>query len=695
MFVKRFFVIFGFAAIACFFFSHFALAATAKVPMTVNGDVVEFKSAGREVVAEGNVEIVYQSSKMTCDKVRVFIDEKLAIAEGHVCFFRAEGEEFEGDLVILDFNNRTGTITGPVISMMPYYGKAEVMDRISDDEFSLFNAEMSTCDLPHPHWGLKCKSVKMDPGRVLTAKGIKLNVLGVPLLYVPSYTQVMTDKRPRLMIIPGYKKEFGKELFGSWRYYLNANAKGLLHLDWYEKTGWAEGVDLNYNTRSFGIGNAKYYRIDEKNTRDDIDASVKKDGERSRIELRHRWNMTESDNLVVDYFRSSDPDFRKDYFLREYTKEPDPKSFFQYSHVYPNATLSFLAEPRVNDYSSMLEKVPEIKLETINQKILDTPFYFKDTTVSSYMMNAAANESPSGHVGRVDTTNQFSYLFRMMGVDLSPFAGYENTLYSRGIDGKESLARGMFFTGMDASLRLFKIYEVNTNFMHLNISKLRHIVTPSFQYRYQLEPTINSSRLQQFDAIDALGQQNSFVFSLENKLQTKRDGNSVDLATLIMSTPYLLDAGTGAQKGFGNFTIKLEANPYSWCGFESDTLFNKNDQDFATISNSLWMDIGRLKTNFGYEYKKEVSSQLTLGASYPLNPFWKVGIYERIEYKTGNLVEQEYTLERDMHCWVAQFIINQREVEGLTVLLAFKLKGFPEIAVGAEKTFTPPRTTEE
>lgn len=694
--MNRFYMRGGLAAIIFFSSVCSVLAAVAKVPMTVNGDVVEFKSSGREVVAEGNVEIGYQDSRMTCNKVRVFIDEKLAIAEGNVSFYKGEGQEFSGDLVIFDFANRTGTITGPDIDMAPYYGKAEIMDRMSDEEFYLYNAEMSTCDLPHPHWGLKCKTVKMDPGRVLTAKHIRLNVLKVPLLYFPAYTQVMSDERPRLMIMPGYKKEFGKELFGSWRYYLNDNARGLLHIDWYEKTGWAQGVDLNYNTKLFGFGNAKYYRISGNDVREEIEAGeIRRSGERSRIEVRHRWNMTDVDNLVFEYFRQSDIDFRKDYFLREYSKEPEPKSLFQYSHVFPNATLSFLAEPRVNSFYTVLQKVPELKLETTNQKILGSPFYFKNITSSTYFMNALQNESVTSQVARTDSMNQFSYLFRFMGVDFGPYVGYEETLYSHGVDGNKHLNRGMFFSGMDASLRLFKVYDLDTNFLRLDINKLRHIMTPSAQYHYQQQPTVNKSLIQQFDGIDSLDKKNSIDLSFENKIQTKRKGQSVDLATLIVSAPYVFDRNTTVDEGFGDVTTKFEVNPYSWCGFESDTAISRKRHYLMTVSNSLWMDFGRVKTNFGYEYKREESSQLTVDVKCALNPFWRVGIYDRFEFKTGDLVEQEYTLERDMHCWVAQLIINRRQTEGLTVLFAFKLKGFSKMAVGAQKTFLAPRVDNE
>lgn len=664
--------------------------AADKQPITVNGDMVEFKAEGREVVAEGHVEILGQDMTMTCDRVRIFMDEKLIIAEDNVRFVRAAGtEEMEGEIIIFDFGSKTGTIIGANVRMSPYYGKAATMEKLSDREYVLARAEVSTCDLPHPHYRLDCREVTMDPGRLLTAKGIKVSILDIPLMYVPYYSHLLTDKRPRLMITPGHSKFFGTEVLGSWRYYLNENAKGLLHFDWYQRRGWAQGLDLNYDTKITGYGNAKYYRIDEKDP-EDLSRNRK---QRSRAEWRHRWHISDNDHAVLEFFKQSDPNFRKDYFYREYERDMNPLSYFLYSHVFPSATLSFLGQPRVNFFDTVLQKIPELKLETINQKIGPTPFYFKSTSSTSYFSNTTGNLKTTSDVTRLDTANQLQYLFRFCGVDFSPFAGYEETYYSRGVDGKESLNRGMFFGGIDISTKLYKIYDLKTDLWHLKIDRLRHIVTPTVQYRYQHEPTVNLSRIQQMDPLDALDKKDTVTLGLENKLQTKRDGNSVDIAMLLVTADYNFEENaTTTTRGFQNIKYRLELKPYGWWEVDSDGEYDMVNDLFKTVNVDFWANMGRSRAQLSYRYAQDVSSQLTVGFETPLNPFWSFAVYERFEIKTGNLVEQEYRLTRDLHCWFMEFIVNQRENEGVTFLLAFKIKAFPEIGINAEKTFSPPRS---
>ncbi len=666
-------------------------AATAKQPITVNGDTVEFKSEGREILAEGNVEIVYQGSKISCQRVRVFIDEKIAIAEGNVKLDKDTGEQLTGETIVYDFGEQTGVLINSAVAMQPYYGKTDLMEKVSDSKFVLENAELSTCDLPHPHYCLRVSEAEIVPGETLTAKDIRLSILDIPLMYFPCYVQDLKDKRPRLMITPGRRKDLGTYLLGSWRYYLNDNARGLLHFDWYQNKGWAQGVDLNYNTKVVGSGNVKYYRIDEEDTRKDVPESLRESDERSRIEMRHRWDPSARDHIVLEYFRQSDPLFRKDYFFREYEKESNPRSFFLYSHAYPNATLSFLGQPRINSFDSVVEKVPELKLETVNQRIGDTRWHYKNLSSATHLINAPANSKVTAETSRLDTSNQLSYLFKFFDINLSPFAGYRNTYYSRSIDRDEDLFRGMFFSGIDMSVKFFKLFDVQTDFMNLNINKLRHIVTPSVQYRYQKDPTVNSTRLFQFDEVDALQKSNQLTFSLENKLQTKRNGATEDLGRLILSSNYAIGDNSSLASGFQSLTYDLEFKPYTWWEFDSDGEYDTIQKFFKTVNMDYWMNIGKSRTVLGYRFKHDESSQMTAGFDCTLNPFWKLGIYERFEFKTGDLVEQEYRLQRDMHCWIMELIINRRESEGITFLLAFRLKAFPDIGIDASKSFTPPR----
>ena len=60
--------------------------ARGRVPQSivVNGDNVEYLTERQEVVAEGNVEIIYEGTKLTCRKLTVNTKTKQGVAEGNV-----------------------------------------------------------------------------------------------------------------------------------------------------------------------------------------------------------------------------------------------------------------------------------------------------------------------------------------------------------------------------------------------------------------------------------------------------------------------------------------------------------------------------------------------------------------------------------------------------------------------------------
>ncbi|MFH1339221.1 MAG: putative LPS assembly protein LptD, partial [Candidatus Omnitrophota bacterium] len=117
-----------------------------------------------------------------------------------------------------------------------------------------------------------------------------------------------------------------------------------------------------------------------------------------------------------------------------------------------------------------------------------------------------------------------------MFVDVSPYLGLRETGYSRDKDGSPIAPRTTFYTGADMSTRFFRVFNVVSDFLGMNINRLRHVITPRVQYSYVHEPTVSPSKLQTFDDIDSINGDNRFTLELENKLQTKREENPVDLA---------------------------------------------------------------------------------------------------------------------------------------------------------------------
>lgn len=658
------------------------VAPSTRKPVEVNGDRVEFFSEEKKVTAEGNVVINYGDSKLTCKKVTVYTQTKDAFAEGDVHLYSPKGE-ISGENMKYNFDKQAGILYDAKFTATPFYGAGKSIQKIDANEMRANKAYMTTCDLEKPHYRLRSKQVLIYLGNKIVAKNVTVVVGNTPILYIPYYVQPLDDKRPHVTLVPGYDKVWGAYLLQSWRYYFNENAKGTIHLDYREKKSFTSGVDYSYKMVNFGEGIIRTYYTNERSLQRHFwveqKAVVK---ERFKVEWRHKWQIDPQTQAIWQYYKIKDKDFLKDYFEREYEKVPEPKSFFLLTHTMPSATLSFDVEKRVNHFFANTDMLPQIKLDTIDQKMGDSRFYFKNQTSYANLSSKTAQPAPTDPKGkqtqRVDTYNQIARQDKIGFIETRPYVGVRQTYYSRNNDSQTNLVRGVFYSGVDLSTKFYRLFDVQTNSANLDINKLRHIITPTIAYAYIPPPTIAASKLTYFDDIDTIASKNQVILSLENKLQTKRKEGSVDLLRWLLSTNRQFKQKPKGTR-FDHLTSDLEINPYSWLNFYASSDYNMRlrklditNIDFAATGGDKWY------VGAGQRYQRKTSNQTTAEISYRFNPKWKARAYERFEFKTNALKEQEYTIIRDLHCWTMEMSYNSTQGLGNTIWFIFRIKAFPK-----------------
>jgi hypothetical protein len=277
--------------------------------------------------------------------------------------------------------------------------------------------------------------------------------------------------------------------------------------------------------------------------------------------------------------------------------------------------------------------------------------------------------------------------------------GTRYTYYSKDKNGSENLYRNVFYTGYDTLIKFYRLFDVEVNKYGLEISKLRHVITPSIKYAYIHDPTLPTDRLTAFDNIDSISAQNKATLSLENKLQTKRNGTSVDFLNFIVDSPYYFNMeGHGGRFNYINFD--LEMLPNSWLKYWSDAQFDLRRRAFSTANFDVTFpleDKGKVST--GYRYAASTNDNdpdseiFTFGFERNLNPKWRLRTYHRLNFAAGKMIEeQEYALVRDLHCWEMELIVNNKKKKGVTFWLAFRMKAFSDIGFDFEKSHQAPKT---
>jgi len=683
-----------------------------KEPIVVNGDVVEYFHDKKQVVGTGNVSITYKDVILTCERIIVYLDTREGIAEGNVKV-RQNDAYFTGDKISYNFDTRKGEILNGYLSARPFFGRAASLDKAAvKDDFEVNQGYVTTCDLDEPHYRVQARQVKVYVEDKVVAKHILFYVGKVPVMYLPYYVQSLKDRKTHISVIPGEDKDWGYYVLTAYRYYLADWSRGDILLDYRSKKGLGEGINHYIDTQQLGKGAFKFYYTHENDS-----LAYEKTGairDRYRYQYRHRWDMGPDTGtyMIGELNKLSDRDIIKDIFYNEYEELGSaPDNYISFITTKPEYSTEFLVRARLNNFETVVERLPQYNINIYNYQIKNTAFYYTGSASGAYLNTKYDNSNVAPwqaqkDVGaiRVDAYNQLSYaakLFKSWSV--TPYFGMRETYYSRNKWGDTNEFRTIFQGGVDNQIKFYKIYDVETDFMGLDINKLRHIITPVANYYFRHQPTIDPSNLNQFDEIDAFEANNGILFGLENRLQTKRGESSnmksVDLATLMIWSDYQfrLDKGNTRFKSnkFKTLEFQLELIPYSWAYLTSKLSVDTKRYTVQSGSVDLVMNGGdKWQLIVGQRYENVttgITSLITMDATYKINDKWRIRAYERFNLEEGFIEEQEYTIYRDLHCWIAEFVWNIQNNGDQGVYLIMKLKAFPEYPVGYRRTISRPR----
>ncbi len=678
----------------------------AAAPVIVNGDKIEYFHDKKKIIGSGNINITYGDVKLTCDKITLFTDTKIGMCEGNVKVIQLGGS-FEGEKIRYDFANKTGSIIDGYVRADPIYAHAEKVEKVSKDKIVFDDGYVTTCDLKKPHYRIQAKQVRFYLDDKVVAKHVFFFIGNVPLFYVPYYVQPIRDVKTKITVIPGYEDDWGYYALGAYRYYLNEKNKGYLRLDYREKKGLGEGIDYKYDLDELGDGVARFYFAQENN-----DLTIKKTGgvdDRWRLQYKHLINFTNDTIGAIEINKLSDENMIKDYFYKEYEEGMEADNYISFITTKPNYNFKIFARKRLDDFFTVTERLPEVSLQVNNQRLWDTFFYYYNemSFTNLYKKYKESSNLEDEEALRFDTYHKLSYATKLFrSIYATPYVATRQTYYSRNKWGEDNLLREIYEYGLDLSTKFYRTFDIEIP--EIDIYKLRHIISPTVGFYHRRQPSISPTNLFQFDSIDSLDYQNGISLSLENKFQTKRSNpegsKSVDLLRFIVSTDYLyrFKKGNLGFKGVGRFTdvkYELELRPYDWLFAQTDITMRSKDHIIKSANTDLIFNFGeKLKFGMGHRYEysdTDTTSQFTLDTTYKINEGWSLAkgwairAYERFDTHDQKWQEQEYTIYKDLHCWLGEFTCNIKEGE-YSFWVIFRVKAFPDVPIGLKRTYNRP-----
>ena len=664
-------------------------------------------------------------------------------AKGNVTL-QSEDRVFTSDRLYYNFQTRSMQTDNFRAGQTPFFVEGiNIKGDANKNEYSAQEVLLTSDDRSDPLLKLRTRSLNISPGKYLEAKGVTFYAGNVPIFYFPYYKRRLDQPPNHWSITPGYRSRYGMFFEGAYNWNLSDQLKGKANLDYRSLRGLAGGLDVDYDLGLLGDGDVSVYIM---NDRDPQSGAGSRSGsieftdrtDRHRLSLFHSVNIETNFTAKLLFQDQSDRFMNRDFFESDFRQDPQPESHIEIAKHWENFSVSLLSQPQVDDFYQTVERLPELRVTGLRQRLGETPlFYESETSVGYFEFSPASDDSEltSYQALRGDTHQQLllpSNYFNWLNV--IPHAGFRFTHYgSRSSDESDfgqmnDIDRSVFNTGIEFSFKASSTFP-DAKLSLLDVDGLRHVVQPMANYIFVPDPNKRPWELPQFDrelhslrlrpidfpdynSIDTIDSRNVIRIGVRNRLQTKRFGLVDDVLNWELFTDWRLDTGMYEER-FNDVYSDLEVKPRSWLLLGSELrydpnkrLLNESNNTISLLPNNKW------SLTLGHRYLRDLT-QDELKGFYPYDPFfenslgenWRWGnnlLYSRLYYRfnedwgfrmihqfeasDGTMEEQSYSVYRDFSSITSALRFRLRDHRGgkndFSVSLLFSLKAIPRINLG-------------
>ncbi len=487
----------------------------------------------------GHVVATYQDMRLAADEITYNDTTGEMDARGHIVFDDPKGH-IEADSAQYNiytergwFQHAHGYVNSIVphskkiiTSNTPYYIRAEKIERLNGDTFSVYHAMLSACEEEHGGWSFGVTSAKVEVGNQMSTHGAIFRFLGFPLFFLPYVSHsIAPNPRHSGFMFPqiGNASQKGLILGEGFFWNINPSADLLVGLENFSLRGLAEygrfrakpTEDSQITVDYFGINDQGYGPLRQ----------VRAPGESlDVVGIANNLGDGFRGVVSVDYinslaFRTTWSDsFNAAVFSEAHQTGFVTKNWDSYSlNIYASRYQDFLSAAPVNEQSIIIRQLPSISLSGMDQPVGTSPFYF------------AFDVSMDG-VGRTDPTFTTPLLTERMdlyprvtlrvnpfwGFHLTPLIGVRETFYgANNQPGQGPVNRFIGELGVDLRPPSFEKVFDKPHWGH----KFKHVIEPDIRYHLLKSPNPeNFFDIVRFDQTDVVTQTNELDFSLTNAL---------------------------------------------------------------------------------------------------------------------------------------------------------------------------------
>ena len=677
-------------------------------------DQLEYTHNQKKIIAKGNVVITYGEVKLTSDYAEVETEEKKAYAKGHVIVLRGNQIAARGNEVYYDYKLDQGRFPDGRSIEFPWFTRGKEVAQTAKGKLKLTDAEITTCDLERPHYQVKAKSATVITGDKIIARNITIYVLGKKVFWWP-YAVIPLQKpiESPIQIQPGYSSDDGAYILTTKGFSIIKSVWGKWHADYRFKRGFGAGVDLDYNFERIRTqGSVKTYLTQDKRAPTPGLAnpySLREDRVRGRVTWRQRTDFNEDTYALLRFHRLADEFFLQDFFEREFRSDVEPSSFVNFTLNSDRHGFYAYNQARINQFETTVERLPDIRFDWKNQRFFSDRLYYESATGLANLNQKFSREPFDLQNFRADSFHEWTFPMKWNEIKLTPSANFRETLYARDADESNARARTAFGAAVDLRTHFYRLLNVNSDSLGIEINQLRHVFEPSVRYDGIMHSTVSNEELTKFDSIDAVDDSDRITFGLENRIQTKRviggRMRRVDLVSLNTFLAYDFHPDEEfSTSGFSIWSTELQFRPYEWLQFEIRFDYDMMRNKFRELNQDLMARKGRFHVLLSHRLVTKHDfigalgdNQFVFDTGYWINERWELGAHVRWDAVDHKLEEWQIAATRDLHDFLLDLGYNVRNSDisssNKEIFFLFRLKAFPgyPLKAGNRASFSEPR----
>jgi LPS-assembly protein len=641
---------------------------------------------------EGEVEITLPDGTITAQRATSSADGDVEVTGrmefvGRDVTVFGEDAEYDSDSETLSFS-----LAGFDLPKRPARGSGEDITITSDSRVSLNNALFTTCPPDNVAWELSARSLALDANEgVGTARGVKLEFKGVPILYAPYFSFPIDDQRKSGFLTPepGRSDRTGFDL--TVPYYLNLAPNYDLTLEprYMSKRGTQVASDFRYllpNSR--GDLGFEYLRDDDET-----------DTTRRYVNLQHESLFGGRDQLQVlaGIEEVSDDAYFEDLGSSlSVTSQTHLNRFVDLTYYGPSWSLLTrlqnyqTIDPVLTDFELPYERVPQM---VFAGRWLGSLLMFDSSTE---LVNFDRNVGTTGW--RFDTTQELSLRFGRPGMFLTPAIALRQTNYwidDVALGEDDTLTRGLPIGSLDMGLKFerettrgrrawFQTLEPRLLYVRVPFEDQTNL--PVFDTILPDFNLIQLFRKYQYVGPDRIADTDQLSFGVTTRLVDAVNGRERLTATLgqtrylnpqLVTLPGTLPTDTDASDYVAEVGIGVRDSwaldlGYQWNSETSSTARTETRLEFRPQDDRLF--------GIGYRYRRDTLEQGDISLVWPIAQRWRViGRYSYSFFDKEKL-EDFLGWEYEACCWRLR-MINRNYVSRRTgeidssISLQLELKG--------------------